>query len=112
MALIAMTRILITGAGAVLVKKFFNLKIPDLFLTYSLVLRIIAFAVGLHWADASHLIPMASNDDYISSLINILKQNAYDVLIPGTDIELPKISRFRENIEQTTGCKVIVSLPK
>ena len=70
------------------------------------------FAVGLHWADASHLIPMASNDDYISSLINILKENAYDVLIPGTDIELPKISRFRENIEQTTGCKVIVSSPK
>ena len=114
LSLIAMTRILITGAGAVLGQEIFqSLKhtrlIPDLFIGFA---DPSPFAVGLHWADASHLIPMASNDDYISSLINILKENAYDVLIPGTDIELPKISRFRENIEQTTGCKVIVSSPK
>ena len=107
-----MVKVLITGAGAVLGQEIFqSLKytklLPDLFIGFA---DPSPHAVGLHWSDTSHLIPMASDDEYIDVLVNILKDNCYQVLIPGTDVELPKISRFREHIESTSGCKVIVSL--
>ena len=108
-----MTKILITGAGAVLGQEIFrSLKytslLHDLFIGFADPSPI---AVGLHWADASHLIPLASDAQYIDSLVKVLKDNSYQVLIPGTDIELPKISRFLDHIESSTGCKVIVSSP-
>ena len=106
-----MAKVLITGAGATLGQEIFQSlkhtkRLPDLTIGFA---DPSPHAVGLHWADASHLIPMASEEDYIDALVNILKENSYEVLIPGTDIELPKISRFREHIESMTGCKVIVS---
>jgi carbamoyl-phosphate synthase large subunit len=106
-----MTKVLITGAGALLGQEIFHslkhtLLFPNLFIGFADPSR---FAVGLHWADATHFLPMASSDDYIDSLIDILRTNAYEFLIPGTDVELPKISVLRDEIEASTGCKVIVS---
>jgi len=106
-----MTKVLITGAGALLGQEIFHsLKhsplVPNLFIGFA---DPSPFAVGLHWADASHFLPMASSDDYIDSLIDILRANSYEFLIPGTDVELPKISALRYEIESSTGCKVIVS---
>lgn len=106
-----MTKILITGAGALLGQEIFqSLKhtrlVRDLFIGFA---DPSPFAVGLHWADTSHCLPMASSDDYIDALMDILRANAYDFLIPGTDVELPKISILRDEIEALTGCKVIVS---
>ena len=106
-----MTRVLITGAGAVLGQEIFqSLKytccLPDLFIGFT---DPSPHAVGLHWADSSHLLPLADHDDYIDILVDILKENSYQVLIPGTDVELPKISRFRDYIESMSGCKVIIS---
>lgn len=106
-----MTKVLITGAGALLGQEIFHsLKhtslISDLFIGFA---DPSPLAVGLFWADASHSLPMASSDDYIDVLIDLLKSNNYHFLIPGTDVELPKISSARDQIESTTGCKVIVS---
>ena len=82
-----MVKVLITGAGAVLGQEIFqSLKytklLPDLFIGFA---DPSPHAVGLHWSDTSHLIPMASDDEYIDVLVNILKDNCYQVLIPGTD---------------------------
>lgn len=109
-----MTKVLITGAGATLGQEIFqSLKhtklLHDLFIGFA---DPSPLAVGLHWADAAHLISMASDDGYIDDLVRVLKDNSYQVLIPGTDIELPKLSRFREHIETVSGCKVIVSSPR
>ena len=106
-----MTKVLITGAGSLLGQEIFqSLKhtklISDLFIGFA---DPSPFSVGLFWADDSHSLPMASSDDYISSLIEILSVNGYQFLIPGTDVELPKISKARDLIESSTGCKVIVS---
>lgn len=109
-----MTKILITGAGALLGQEIFHsLKhtklISDLFIGFADPSQL---AVGLYWADASHSLPLASSDSYIEALIELLRANSYQFLIPGTDVELPKISLFREQIETFTGCKVIVSTPR
>ena len=106
-----MTKVLITGAGAVLGQEIFqSLKytklLHHLFVGFA---DPSPLAVGLHWADASHLIPMASDDEYIDALVKVLKDNSYQILIPGTDIELPKISRYRGHIESESGCRCIVS---
>ena len=52
---------------------------------------------------------MALDDEYINALISLLSDHSYDILIPGTDIELPKISQSRDHIESHTRCKVLVS---
>ena len=108
-----MNKILITGAGALLGQEIFHsLKhtslISDLFIGFA---DPSPLAVGLHWADASHKLPLASADNYIDALIELLRVNSYQFLIPGTDVELPKISCSRNLIEALTGCKVIVSSP-
>ena len=89
-----MTRVLITGAGSLLGQEIFHsLKhtnlIPDLFVGFG---DPSPFAVGLHWSDASHFLPMASSDDYISTLLDVIRVGSYEYLIPGTDVELPQIS--------------------
>lgn len=106
-----MTKILITGAGALLGQEIFHsLKhttlISDLFIGFADPSQL---AVGLYWADAAHTLPLASSDDYINSLIELVRVHSYEFLIPGTDVELPKISGSRHKIEALTGCKVIVS---
>jgi carbamoyl-phosphate synthase large subunit len=106
-----MTKILITGAGALLGQEVFNSLrytnlLSDLFIGFA---DPSPFAVGLHWADASHRIPMATSDHYIDALIHLLRSNSYHFLIPGTDVELPKISSYRDQIEELSGCKVLVS---
>ena len=111
--MIHMIRVLITGAGAVLGQEIFQSlkltsRIPSLFIGFA---DPSPSAVGRYWADLAHDIPFASSEGYISALISILKLHNYDILIPGTDVELPKISQYRELIESETGCKVIVSSP-
>lgn len=108
-----MTKVLITGAGALLGQEIFqSLKhsrsFDNLFIGFA---DPSASAVGLYWADASHQLPLAVDDSYISSLIDLLKLHDYNFLIPGTDVELPKISYFRDRIELESGCKVIISMP-
>ena len=39
----------------------------------------------------------------------IIKDEDYDILIPGTDIELDKISKSKKEIEAETNCKIIIS---
>ncbi len=106
-----MIKVLITGAGALLGQEVFNsLKhtnlVSDLFIGFA---DPSPFAVGLHWADASHHIPMASSEDYIDALVDLLRSNSYNFLIPGTDVELPMISSSSDQIEKLSGCKVLVS---
>ena len=106
-----MTKVLITGAGALLGQEVYrslrrSTLLDDLFIGFADPSNL---AVGLYWSDVSHSIPMASSDEYIDSLVNIIHANSYEYLIPGTDVELPKISKFRSKIESSTSCKVIVS---
>ena len=108
-----MIKILITGAGSLLGQEIYQSLqrtslLSDLFIGFA---DPSPLAAGLHWADASHFLPMASCDDYIEKLISVIHSNSYEYLIPGTDVELPKIALFRSQIESRTGCQVIVSSP-
>ncbi len=103
--------VLVTGAGALLgqgVIKSLRLADP--------AYRIVAVdpdprGVGLYWADAAHLVPMATSPDYLDSLRRILERERPDAVLVGTDVELPKLARHREELEDSHGTRIIVSSP-
>jgi carbamoyl-phosphate synthase large subunit len=105
-------RILVTGAGALL-----GQGIIRALRNSSLDCTIIAvdpspYAVGLYWADQADRVPMARSPEYLDVLERLLERERPDVLLVGTDTELPIISRHRQRLEDEYGCQVLVSDPR
>ncbi|PDT46691.1 ATP-grasp domain-containing protein [Sinorhizobium fredii] len=69
-------------------------------------------SAGLYWGDVAYLVPMAKDPTYMDKLGELLRAERPDILIPGTDVELPILSANREAIERTYGTKVIISSPR
>ncbi|NRP73075.1 D-alanine--D-alanine ligase [Ensifer psoraleae] len=69
-------------------------------------------SAGLYWGDVAYLVPMAKDPAYLDRLGDLLRAERPDILIPGTDVELPILSANREAIERTYGTKVIISSPR
>ena len=104
-------KILITGAGALLGQGVFESlqrsnRRPDLILGLA---DPSPTAAALYWGDLSHIIPLACSSEYIDSLIALVKYENYQLIIPGTDVELPILSANKSLIESLTGCLVLVS---
>lgn len=66
-------------------------------------------AAGLYRADAAALIPLASDPDFVASLIALAKRHQVQAIVPGSDPELPVLAVERDRIERETGASVIVS---
>ncbi len=103
--------ILITGAGALLGQGVFK----SMEYTGSNKEHFIGMAdyspasAGLYWGNASHIIPLAKDSNYISELIDLINKNDYEILIPGTDTELSILSKNKNFIEKETKCKLVIS---
>jgi len=66
-----------------------------------------------HWlGDCAYTIPMVADPEFLPCLEAILAREAATVLLIGTDIELPLLSRARGRIEGTLGTHVVVSSPR
>jgi len=61
-------------------------------------------SVGLHFADAQYIVPVAKNNEYIGRLVNICKEEKAAVLIPGSEPELRVIA---ENLSEFKSVKVL-----
>ena len=106
-------KILITGAGALLGQGIFE-SLQNCNIRSRLIIGLAdpsQTSAALYWGDFAHIIPFASSPDYIDALISIIKLKGYQLLIPGTDIELPILSANKNRIESSTGCHVVVSDP-
>lgn len=104
-------KVFITGAGALLGQGIIRALRRS-----TLRATIIAgdpspLSAGLYWGDAAYLVPMAKDPEYLDRLGDLLRAERPDILIPGTDVELPILSANREAIETTYGTKVIISSP-
>lgn len=78
-----------------------------------LPVRVVGFelssrAKGLYDCDAAHRLPKANDPDYGERLLSICQQEKVDLLIPGSDPELPEIARVAPLLERT-GCRALVS---
>jgi carbamoyl-phosphate synthase large subunit len=83
----------------------------------SLPLRVVAVdpypdAVGLYRAHRGYTIPLATAPGYLDSLRGIIKKECVDVLLVGTDVELPVLAAAREQLESETGVRLVVSSPE
>jgi len=58
------------------------------------------FSLGLYSADKGYLVPGATNESYLSKMLEICKKESVKVLIPGSVAELVKISKNRDFFEK------------
>lgn len=64
---------------------------------------------GIHWTDRSYLVPPVSDTDaYRERLLEIVRREGIDLLIPGTDTELPLLAELADDL-LAIGCAVLVS---
>jgi carbamoyl-phosphate synthase large subunit len=105
-------KVLITGAGALLGQGILkSLKLAQT------PYHIIAAdpdprAVGLYWADAAYLIPVASASDYLEVIREILKRERPDAVLVGTDVELMTFAERRSELESEFNTHIVVSPPR
>lgn len=69
------------------------------------------WGAGLYRCHKGYLVPAASDEAYINRVVDICKEESADILLPGSDPELPVLARERNKIEKT-GCKVLVGSRK
>lgn len=66
-------------------------------------------SAGLILAESKpYLVPSATSPDYLHSLIDICHKEKVDVIIPGSDPELPVIAKGKNLLEEESGTKVVV----
>ena len=78
--------------------------------------RIVGFELsgrtkGLFECDAAHRLPSAGDDAYQQRLALFCREEDVDLLIPGSDNELPRIAEVAAELERD-GCRVLSSSPE
>jgi len=68
-----------------------------------------AFASGLYRTDVGYMVPMADEDGYVERIIEVIKEEDADILIPGSDPEVLKIAENHRGIESECDVEVLVS---
>lgn len=107
-----MKKILVTGAGAVLGQGIIRCLRAS---TQKLQIHTCDpdWRSSGHWlGDKAHLIPFAADDLFIDAVVTIVKAEEIDLILVGTDAELPKFSENKEYIEKHCNAKLIISSKK
>jgi len=105
-----MKNILVTGAGAVLGQGIIRSLIAnrlDNIIIHSADPEV--KSTGHFLADKAHVIPYAKDPEYISSIIDIINKFSIDLILIGTDTELPIFAKNKQLLESNTNVKVLVS---
>ncbi|MBX0333253.1 ATP-grasp domain-containing protein [Pontibacter sp. HSC-14F20] len=104
-----MKRILVTGAGALLgqgILRCLNVSSQEYYIiTADPDYR----AQGHSLGNKAYTIPMVSDPKFLDFIEELIKKEQIDVILIGTDVELPVFSKNKERLEQQHGIKVIVS---
>jgi carbamoyl-phosphate synthase large subunit len=107
-----MIKVLVTGAGAVLGQGIVRaLRISDL------QLEIAAadpnpLSPALFWVDRGYIIPPANDPEFIRCFSDVLDRERPDIVLVGTDVELPPLAQHREALEDASGTRILVSSPR
>src|SRR5687767_3439875 len=102
-------KLLVTGAGALLGQGILRAIRQSSLQATVVAVDPSPYAPGLYWVDSAHLIPLASDPSYLASLRTILERERPDVLLVGTDVELPLFAQHRSDLEAEFGMHVLVS---
>lgn len=106
-----MTKVLVTGAGALLGQGIIRSLRASALEPYIVAVDPSPLSAGLYWADSAHLIETAKSPVYLERLCEILRKEMPDVVLPGTDVELAILAEARSGLEAEFGLRVLVSSP-
>jgi len=68
-----------------------------------------ALAAGLYLCGKGAIIPKADDQEFLFSLIKLIKQNCVEAVYVGTDPELHVIGQYMREIEEQTSAKIFVN---
>lgn len=68
-------------------------------------------AVGCRWADSAVKVPMASEESYLDAISETIDHERPDIVMIGSDAELPILAANREMLESEFGTRILVSDP-
>jgi carbamoyl-phosphate synthase large subunit len=105
-------KVLVTGAGALLGQGVIRALKRSTLEPHIVALDPSPLSAGLYWADSAHIIEMATSPHYLESLHDILRKEQPDIVLVGTDVELPILAEARGALERDFGTKVVVSSPE
>jgi carbamoyl-phosphate synthase large subunit len=104
-------RVLVTGAGALLGQGIIK-SLEQASTEYEvLAADPNPLSPGLFWAERGYIVPLADDPSYLQRIEEILDQERPDILLVGTDVELPLFARHRRRLEEQFGTRVLVSSP-
>ncbi len=107
-----MTKILVTGAGSLLGQGIIrSLRYPCPQAKIIAVDPTPDLAAGCHLADVSHPVPMANAENYLDAIKETIDHERPDIVMIGTDEELPIFADNREELEAEFGTRILVSHP-
>ncbi len=104
-----MIKVLVTGAGALLGQGIIrSLKWSSL-KTQIVAVDPSPLSAGLYWGDAYDLLPLASAPQYLVKVEELLRKHQPDIMMIGTDIELPIFAKNKIDLEKKFQTKIVVS---
>jgi len=107
-----MKKLLVTGAGALLGQGMLRCLQPFRS-KYTIYTADPSPLSSGHWlGDKAFQLPFADSPDYVPVLETIISQTDVDIILVGTDVELPIFAQKQEYLERTYNLKVVVSNEK
>ncbi|HUU48883.1 MAG TPA: ATP-grasp domain-containing protein [Nitrosopumilaceae archaeon] len=110
--------VMVTGAGSILGQGIIkclhlNNKKKNTNVFYKIVgVDMSIEAIGLYRSDLGLVVPSASSDNYINSIIKICKDKKIEAIFVGTDQELLPLANAKKLIETESGAVVISNPPE
>lgn len=93
-----MHTILITGAGATLGQSIYKaIKISDFKDSKIIFCNSDIYAAGAHFNVDFSIVPLANDANYLSAIDKLVKANNVDIIFPGTQHELKKLSEYSKS---------------
>lgn len=104
-----MKNILVTGAGAVLGQGILR-SIQEYSSNFIIHTADPDYRSSGHWlGNKAHIVKMANDPEYLNSIENIIITEKIDIILIGTDTELPIFSTNKKRIEEKYGVIIVVS---
>lgn len=101
--------ILVTGCGAAIAQSIIKAIKLSKINTRIVAVDSSPLAAGLYRANSAYLVPHANKKGYAEEIIRICNKENIDLILVGTDIELPVLASSKDMIESATNARVIIS---
>lgn len=103
-------RILVTGAGALLGQGMLRCLNASNNNYYIVTADPENKSTGHALGNKAYRIPLARDSAYLKEIESILSQENIDVVLVGTDVELPILSKYQNQLEEKHSLKIVISL--